>query len=124
MIAVLHIAGFLNAYLRQTDQFTDVIYALSFALIAGFGLTLTGSPGVFKWTLALMVIAWSLRLAIYLGYRIQVWGKDRRFDDFRQEWPRLARFWAMQFISIIVIVHIPPHSHDPDHRTAQSSLPG
>lgn len=103
IIAIIHVAGFLNAYLRQTDQLTDVIYAISFAVIAGYGLFMTGSPGAFEWILALMVFIWSIRLAIFLGYRIHVWGKDRRFDDFRKEWLRLARFWIMQFISIIVI---------------------
>ena len=103
IIGVIHIAGFLYAFLRQSDRFTDVIYAFSFALVAGYGLAMGGTPGAFHWILAAMVILWAVRLGIYLGIRIRLWGKDRRFDDFRKEWMRLARFWALQFISIIVI---------------------
>ncbi len=103
IIGFIHIAGFLYAFLRQSDQFTDVIYALSFALIAGYGLAMTGTPDAFHWILASMVFLWAVRLGIYLGIRIHRWGKDRRFDRWRKDWLRLARFWVLQFISIIVI---------------------
>lgn len=102
-VAIIHILGFTIAYLRKTDKLTDVIYAFSFLAIAGFGLSRSGSAGLFHWILFGMVSAWALRLGIYLGYRIKVWGKDRRFDDYRKNWIKLARFWFLQFLSILII---------------------
>jgi steroid 5-alpha reductase family enzyme len=95
--------GFLVAYLRQTDHFTDVIYALSFMLIAGYGLYLNPNPQVFHWVLFIMISMWSIRLAIFLGYRIRIWGHDKRFDGFRKAWLRLLRFWVLQYLSILII---------------------
>lgn len=102
-VGIIHILGYLVAYFKQTDHFTDIIYALSFMLIAGYGVYLQPNPGIFHWVLFLMVTIWALRLAIYLGYRIRVWGLDKRFDRFRGSWSGLLKFWILQFLSIVIV---------------------
>jgi len=103
IVGIVHILGYLVAYFKQTDHFTDIIYALSFMAIAGYGVYLHPNPGVFHWVLFLMITIWALRLSIYLGYRIRVWGVDKRFDRFRGSWLGLMKFWILQYLSIIVI---------------------
>jgi steroid 5-alpha reductase family enzyme len=102
-VGIVHLLGYLVAYFKQTDHFTDIIYALSFVIIAGYGVYLHPNPGVFHWVLFLMITIWAIRLSVYLGYRIRVWGLDKRFDRFRGSWSGLLKFWLLQYLSIIVI---------------------
>lgn len=61
---------------------------------------LVGTKGRFarQWVLTLLVVAWSVRLAGFLLYRIILWGEDRRFDEKRNNIGQLAIFWTLQAI--------------------------
>ena len=59
--------------------------------------------------LTLFVIAWGLRLSLFLLYRILMWGEDRRFDDKRDSLLKFAFFWFFQVSKISIatfIVHL------------------
>ncbi len=103
VIFLLHVIGFLYAFKAQSDHFTDLIYALSFALIAGIVIAQNPFQGAAHWVLLTMIVVWAIRLGLYLAFRIRVWGRDKRFDVFRSEWHRLIKFWILQFFSIIII---------------------
>lgn len=101
-IFVLHAAGFIYASRYKSDHLTDIIYASSFIVLAWLVLF----PKPFQTPqliLAILITLWGLRLGIYLGYRIQIWGQDRRFDEFRKSWKSLIKFWILQFVSIQLI---------------------
>ena len=88
----------------KTDKVTDLSYGLSFVLIA-MALLLRGDPGHRpQLALALMVIAWGLRLAGYLLFRIIHMGRDKRFDGVRENVLRFLRFWVFQGIAVWIIM--------------------
>lgn len=49
-----------------------------------------------------MVILWSLRLGIYLSYRIGAWGKDNRFDEIRTKFWSFLGFWVLQILWVFL----------------------
>lgn len=103
LIAIIHLIGFIIAFKQKTDHYTDVIYAFSFLLSALILTVNHPSPGVLHWALLGMVALWAIRLGIFLGYRIRLWGRDRRFDEMRKKWTSLLRFWVLQYTSILII---------------------
>ena len=49
-----------------------------------------------------MVILWSLRLGVYLSYRIMVWGEDNRFDEMRSKFWSFLGFWIYQILWVFL----------------------
>jgi steroid 5-alpha reductase family enzyme len=88
----------------KTDKVTDLSYGLTFVAIA-IGLMWatwpTDGPAL---TVALMVVAWGIRLAGYLLFRILTIGRDKRFDGIRERPLAFARFWTLQGVAVWVIM--------------------
>lgn len=87
---------FLIAYFLKTDRLTDFTYALTFVLLAGYGLNQDGT----SWsTLILfgMILIWAIRLGGYLLLRIIKIKKDKRFDQFRHNFWKFGGFWHICF---------------------------
>lgn len=103
LILVLNYAVFLIAYKQQTDQYTDIIYALSFLAVASNSFFSVRDFSMSKWFLFIMVALWSLRLGIYMRSRITTEGKDERFTDIRPYFGRFFRFFTIQSIGICLI---------------------
>lgn len=51
-----------------------------------------------------MVIAWGLRLGIFLFIRIRKMKRDKRFDGIRESFFRFLKFWALQGLAVWVIL--------------------
>lgn len=65
----------------------------------------------------LAVLAWSIRLGVYLAIRVWWRGRDERFDELRASWWKLALFWAGQVawvwtVSLPVVLLNQSASHD------------
>lgn len=88
----------------KTDKVTDLSYGLTFVLIAvvllGHVSAGDGTPCV----LAGMVVAWGLRLAGYLLFRIIHMKRDARFDGVREKFCSFFKFWLFQGLAVWVIM--------------------
>jgi len=101
---VLNMIVFIFAFKNQTDKLTDITYALTFALLAGFfWYKYGGSDDAYKLSLFFMIVIWALRLGSYLLTRVMIKGSDHRFDEFRDNFKRYLRFWVIQGVSVWVV---------------------
>lgn len=101
---VLNLAVFVIAFWKQTDKLTDITYALTFALLAGYAwYSGEGRESTYKTTLLFMVVIWAFRLGSYLFTRVLVKGKDHRFDEWRHNFLRFLRFWVLQGLSVWLV---------------------
>ena len=88
----------------KTDKVTDLSYGLTFVVIAGWLLSKGDAGAATQVALAAMVIAWGVRLAGYLFYRIMTIGRDARFDGVREHFWPFFKFWFGQGIAVWVIM--------------------
>lgn len=88
----------------KTDKVTDLSYGLTFVLMAAALLSTAAAAGTPAYVLALMVIAWGLRLAGYLLYRIIHMKRDARFDGIREKFWSFFKFWLFQGLAVWVIM--------------------
>jgi steroid 5-alpha reductase family enzyme len=97
-------AFFVFAARFKTDKVTDLSYGLTFVLLA-LGLAwATGRTDRPALVVTLMVVAWGVRLAGYLLFRILRMGRDRRFDGIRERPLSFAKFWFFQGVAVWVIM--------------------
>ncbi len=87
----------------KTDKVTDLSYGLGFILLMVYILFSNSSVGVVQSSVALLIIAWGIRLITYLFRRILVTGKDKRFDGIRENFWKFFQFWFIQAIAVWVI---------------------
>ena len=88
----------------KTDKVTDLSYGLTFVLIAIALFVNADERGMAATALALMVVAWGIRLAGYLAYRIVHMGRDARFDGIRERFWSFFKFWLFQGLAVWVIM--------------------
>lgn len=98
----LNLLVFLPAYYLRTDKLTDLTYSLTFMLLAGIGFVEHGED-LPKTLLTFMIYAWAIRLGMYLFARIQVTGKDARFDEMHNKFLNYAGFWLLQGVAVFII---------------------
>lgn len=103
LILLLNYAVFLLAYKLQTDQYTDITYAFSFLVVAGYFFFSGGDYSTSKCFLFIMVAIWALRLGIYLKSRVVNMGEDERFTNIRPHFGRFFGFFTIQGIGIFLI---------------------
>ncbi|KAK3029955.1 hypothetical protein RJ639_037910 [Escallonia herrerae] len=63
-----------------------------------FGEGSIGVSVVVVVVLTLLVVVWGLRLGLFLLMRILQWEEDRRFDEMRSNFGKLAVFWIFQAV--------------------------
>jgi steroid 5-alpha reductase family enzyme len=99
----INLVMFIVAFIKQTDTLTDISYAVTFGVLAVFGLTQsTVKPAhVIIFT---CVILWALRLGGFLLMRIRWMKKDRRFDGMREHFWLFLRFWVLQGFTVFVVM--------------------
>lgn len=102
-IFALNLAGFLIAYILQSDKLTDLSYALSFFFAVWIALFL-GNPLPQHWLGAVLVSLWAIRLGWYLLYRIRQKGRDKRFDQIRQSFFAFGAFWIAQAVTAVILL--------------------
>jgi steroid 5-alpha reductase family enzyme len=88
--------AFIPAYILQTEKFYDLTG--SFTYIAVMIVSVLLSPTVDGRSLLLMalVIIWAGRLGTFLFRRIQISGKDERFDEIKPSFFRFLNAWTIQ----------------------------
>lgn len=89
------------AYIFKFDKVTDFAGGTNFFVLAvlTFVLGTAGGgngPYARQVVLTVLVCLWSLRLGLFLLYRILQWGEDQRFDDKRDKLARVLIFWSLQ----------------------------
>ena len=102
---MINILLFAVAYQRQTDRFTDITYASTFAAVAlVVYIFSSGSRGWVSAILLVLVGLWAFRLGTFLGRRIHRIGRDKRFDEIRPNFWKFGRFWTLQGLSVWIIM--------------------
>lgn len=100
---MIQVALFIPAYFFKTDKLTDLSYSLTFILLAGMSL-LRSDITTLKLVLFFMVLAWGLRLGVYLFIRINKIKKDARFDEIRINSIKFLSFWVFQGLTVFVVL--------------------
>lgn len=88
--------AFIPAYMKKTETFYDLVGGMSFICVAGLCLLLTPHYSLRSLVLFAMVVLWAGRLSIFLYIRIKKSGKDGRFDEIKQSFPRFLFAWTAQ----------------------------
>ena len=99
----INILMFIPAFKFKTDKLTDLSYSLTFIILIILALILSNITTT-KIILSLMVLAWGLRLGIFLFIRIRKMKKDKRFDGMRESFFRFLKFWVLQGLAVWVIL--------------------
>lgn len=89
---------FIITALLKFDKVTDFAGSTNFVIIALLTLLLKASWHFRQIVLTFFVVLWGLRLGLFLLFRILQWGEDRRFDEMRTNFGRLAIFWIFQAV--------------------------
>ena len=99
----LNLVMFVPAYFFRTDKLTDISYALTFVLLAFYGLVTTNFslPAL---VLFVMILLWGLRLGGYLFIRINKIKRDKRFDGMRENAWSFFRFWLLQGFTVSMVM--------------------
>ena len=101
---VINLAVFVIAYVKQTDKLTDATYGTTFILITWILYLSLPSPTLLHTIITLLVTLWGLRLITYLFVRIHKMGRDKRFDEMRQQPLKFLQFWLLQGLAVWVIL--------------------
>ena len=88
--------AFVPAYLKKTEMFYDLVGGSSFICVAGLCLLFAPAYSLQSVVLFTMVVLWAGRLGIFLFIRIKRSGKDGRFDEIKQSFPRFLIAWTAQ----------------------------
>ncbi|CAN1265671.1 hypothetical protein LINPERPRIM_LOCUS12310 [Linum perenne] len=92
---------FIITALFKFDKVTDFAGSTNFIVIAVLTIILKGTWYFRQVVLTVLVVIWGLRLGVFLLMRILQWGEDRRFDEMRSNFGKLAVFWTFQIRDII-----------------------
>jgi steroid 5-alpha reductase family enzyme len=114
LATVLLCIAFVGVYVfaRRIDNYgvVDVAWSYAFAVVALlYGALGAGDP-VRRGAIALLVVAWSLRLGTHLYHRVKSHHpvEDGRYGQLRRDWaadfgPRMFRFFQMQAVSVVLL---------------------
>ena len=96
---VLHWLVFVPSYFAQTEHYFDLTGALSFIcaiLLANWSALATlGTSSLRANILSFMVLAWALRLGVFLFLRVKRSGEDRRFREIKTRFLRFLFTWTL-----------------------------
>ena len=88
----------------KTDKVTDLSYGLTFVVMAIVLYLDSGPRRLPPLMLAGMIVAWGVRLAVYLLMRVIHMGRDARFDGVREQFWPFFKFWLGQAIAVWLIM--------------------
>lgn len=100
----INIVLFLIAFRLKSDKLTDISYALSFLSLNIVALYYATELNGYSWLLFLMVTLWGIRIGGFLLMRVLKVGKDRRFDEMRDDFVRFGKFWVAQAITAWILM--------------------
>lgn len=95
---------FIYAAKNKTDTVTDLSYGLSFLSIASYVYATSNVETLTQTLVYAMVILWSIRISTFLFIRVKKTGRDKRFDEMRDDPFKFGRFWLLQALSAWIIM--------------------
>lgn len=93
---LIQLAGFIPAYIKETEKYYDLFGGIGFVGTTIFVLLVTDGVTTRGWILGALVIMWSLRVASFLFVRILKSGSDSRFDDIKKQPAKFLLTWTFQ----------------------------
>ncbi|MEM7516926.1 MAG: DUF1295 domain-containing protein [Planctomycetota bacterium] len=94
-------AAFVPAWAARTEKYYDLVGSLTYLSLIACGVFL-GEPDARGWLLAGMVTVWAMRLGSFLFLRIHKAGKDRRFDEVKQNFGDFLVAWTLQAVWVFL----------------------
>lgn len=95
----IHWIVFIPSYLFKTEKFYDFTGMISFICVTitaiYYKISINGQLDLTSRILSLLVIVWTLRLGLFLFYRINKDGKDDRFDELKLSFSKFLMTWTL-----------------------------
>jgi len=88
--------AFVPAWLGRTERFYDLTGSITYLSVVATALAIAPAPSMVSWLVAAAVVLWAVRLGTFLAARIHRAGKDGRFDEIKQSFPRFLVAWTLQ----------------------------
>ncbi|KAI5865711.1 DUF1295-domain-containing protein [Durotheca rogersii] len=87
---------FAIAFTFKFDKVTDFAGGTNFVLLAALTLGLSREPDARQAVASALLVAWALRLSLFLLRRVLLAGRDARFDGIRDRLFPFLGFWTLQ----------------------------
>lgn len=87
---------FVPSFIAHTERFFDITGAVTYMSVTALAVALSGATNARSLLLLALVMIWALRLGTFLFRRVHRAGKDDRFDEIKQSFPRFLTTWTMQ----------------------------
>ena len=84
------------AFVLRTERFFDLTGSVTYLAVTSMAVALSPQIDGRSILLLTLVAVWSGRLGAFLFYRVRKAGKDRRFDEIKQSFPRFFLTWTIQ----------------------------
>ena len=95
----IHWVVFIPSYIFKTEKFYDFTGMISFICVTitaiYYKISINGQIDLTSRILSLLVIVWTLRLGLFLFYRINKDGKDDRFDELKLSFSKFLMTWTL-----------------------------
>jgi steroid 5-alpha reductase family enzyme len=88
--------AFIPAYLLQSERFYDLTGSLTYISVTLIAVLLSPVVDGRSILLLALVVIWATRLGTFLFQRIQMAGKDDRFDEIKPSFIRFLTTWTLQ----------------------------
>ncbi|MDF1767060.1 MAG: DUF1295 domain-containing protein [Gammaproteobacteria bacterium] len=92
---LLHWAGFIPAYVYQTEHYFDLIGSISYVATVALAVMLVPSMDLRGLVVATAVCVWAIRLGSFLFARVKKAGQDRRFTHIKPLFFRFLFTWTL-----------------------------
>ena len=86
----------LPAFALRSERFFDLTGSVTYLAVTSAAVALSSQTDARSILLLTLVAVWSGRLGAFLFYRVRKAGKDRRFDEIKQSFPRFFLTWTLQ----------------------------
>lgn len=98
---VVNWACFFPAYAARTERYYDLVGSATYLSLVACGVLLA-EPDPRGWLLAGLAAVWTVRLGSFLFLRIHRAGKDRRFDEVKQDFGQFLIAWTLQALWVFL----------------------
>ena len=122
-LSVTMVAAWSIALRTDRSGWIDAIWSFAvgiFGALAALPVSATGDSVQRQWLVAILAIAWSLRLGLHIATRTAVGGQDDpRYAQLKQEWGagfRARLFWFLQIQAVaafLLVLSIRAAAHNP-----------
>ena len=95
----IHWLAFLPSYIYKTEKFYDFIGMLTYisviCMLIYSKYVILGKIDVHSIILSILILVWTLRLGLFLFYRISKVGKDDRFTEIKKSFAHFLVTWTI-----------------------------